>query len=171
MAEKRSERRANLPYQPQLSCMEQAMSKENLHIYAEIEALHLALRAAVSDAEYARQRAQADLAHAIKFGIEGFAKALLPFKDTLEMALAVETSDAAALKAGLELSLKQLQEALEKHGLREICPQPGEPFDVDKHRPLVKLGSEDSMRSVACTEQKGYEINGRVIRPAFVLTR
>jgi len=140
-------------------------------IHAQIDALHLAVEAAVADAEYARQRAQADLVHASKFGIEGLAKALLPFKDALDMALAVETNDAAAMKAGLELSLRQLQGALEKHGLREICPQPGEPFDADKHKPLVKLGSEDNMRTVACTEQKGYEINGRVIRPAFVLTR
>lgn len=136
-----------------------------------IAALHLAVRSAVADAEYARQRAQADLAHAYKFGIEGFAKALLPFKDALEMALTVETKDVDALKVGLELSLRQLQATFEKHGLREICPEAGDPFDVQKHRPLVKLGAEDSMHTVACTEQKGYEINDRVIRPAFVLLR
>lgn len=137
----------------------------------QIEALHLVVRTAVADAEYARQRAQADLALAHKFGIEGFAKALLPFKDALEMALTVETKDVGALKAGLELSLRQLQATFEKHGLHEICPEAGDPFDVQKHRPLVKLGAEDGMQTVACTEQKGYEINDRVIRPAFVLLR
>jgi molecular chaperone GrpE len=137
----------------------------------QIEALHHTVRSAVADVEYARQRAQADLAHAYKFGIEGFARALLPFKDALEMALMVETKDVDALKVGLELSLRQLQATFEKHGLREICPEAGDRFDEKKHRPLVKLGAEDSMRTVACTEQKGYEINDRVIRPAFVLLR
>lgn len=134
----------------------------------QIETLRLAMHSAIADAERARQRAEADLAHAYKFGIEGFAKVLLPFKDALEMALMVKTDDANALRAGVELSLKQLQAALEKHGLREISPEAGDRFDRQRHSPLVKLGADDGMRTVARTEQKGYEIDGRVIRPACV---
>lgn len=135
----------------------------------QIETLRLAMRSAIADAERARQRAEADLAHAYKFGIEGFAKILLPFKDALEMALMVKTDDVHALRAGVELSLKQLQAALEKHGLREISPEAGEWLDRQRHSPLVKLGADDGMRTIARTEQKGYEINGRVIRPACVV--
>lgn len=90
-----------------------------------LASLQMAVRTAVADVQYAKQRAEADLAHAYKFGIEGFAKALLPFKDALETALSVETNDVNALKAGLELSLKLLHMSLEKHGLVEICPPLG----------------------------------------------
>lgn len=147
--------------------LEKKLKQVNEHI-AE---LHLAVRTAVADAANARLRAQAHLARANKFAIEDFGKALLPFKDALETALSVETRDVIALKAGLELCLKQLQAAFEKQGLREIRPEPGDPFDERRHRPLVKLGADDRGRVVAGTEQKGYEIGGRVIRPALVLLR
>jgi molecular chaperone GrpE len=130
--------------------------------------LQKAVRNALADVEYARQRAEADLAHARKFAIEGFAKALLTFKDSLETALTVETTDVAALRAGLELSLKQLHTAFEKNRLVEICPQPGERFDSQKHRSLVTLEAGHVKSVVAGVEQKGYTINGRLIRPAAV---
>lgn len=136
-----------------------------------VAALQTAIRNAVAEADYARHRAEADLAHAYKYSIEAFAKDLLPFKDALEAALAVDTSDAPALRTGLELSLRLLAAALEKNGLIEISPHPGTQFDGERHRPLVKLGAEDEMHRVACTEQKGYEMHGRVLRPAVVSLR
>lgn len=136
-----------------------------------LAALQAAIHAAVADSRYARQRAEADLAQVHRFGIESFARSLLPFKDALEAAHAVDTNDVHALRTGLELSLRQLQAAFEKNGLTEICPAPGEPFDAQQHRPLVKLGGDDAVRTVACTEQKGYALDGRVLRPAFVTLR
>lgn len=86
-------------------------------------ALETAIRSAVAEADHARHRAEADLARASRYGIEEFARDLLPFKDALEAALAVDTSDANALRTGLELSLKLLQTALKKNGLGEISPR------------------------------------------------
>jgi molecular chaperone GrpE len=100
---------------------------------AEIEALaasrQQALQSALADVAFARKRAQTDLASASKFSIESFARSLLPFKDALEVALALQTKDVKAFHAGLELTLTQLKTAFEKHGLKEVCPQNGAHYD------------------------------------------
>ncbi len=149
----------------------QRMAVRLAEIEMRSEELQRAIRNALGESEYARHRAESDLAHAYKFAIEIFAKALLPFKDTLEAALKIDTSDANALKAGLALSLKQLDNAFQRNGLLEICPHPGERFDAERHR-SVSVGSRIGERErIASTERKGYELNGRVIRPAAVMLR
>jgi molecular chaperone GrpE len=133
-----------------------------------VATLQNALRAAIADLEYARRRAEADLAHAHRFSIEEFAKSLLPFKDSLEAALMIRTTDVHALRSGLALTLKLFQAALEKQGLVELQTHPGDRFDPDKHRLLSKSSDVNSTPVVASVEQKGYAINGRLIRPVTV---
>ena len=133
-----------------------------------IATLQNAVRAAIADVEYARRRAEADLAHAHRFSIEEFAKSLLPFKDSLEAALMIRTTDVDALRSGLALTLKLFQAALEKQGLVELQAKPGDRFDPNKHRLLSKTSDVSSTPIVASVEQKGYVINGRLIRPVGV---
>jgi len=130
--------------------------------------LQNAVRSAIADVEYARRRAEADLMHANRFAIEEFAKSLLPFKDSLEAALMISTTDVHALRSGLALTLKLLQVALEKHGLVELQTRPGDRFDPNKHRLLAKADDLALNPAVASVEQKGYAINGRLIRPVAV---
>src|SRR5438132_9089886 len=84
---------------------------------------------AKAEAENMRRRAQEDIARAHKFAIESFAEALVPVKDSLEMALKVETPSIESLKEGVEMTLKQLSSAFEKNRLIEINPQAGEKLD------------------------------------------
>ncbi|MFC7518409.1 nucleotide exchange factor GrpE [Herbaspirillum sp. GCM10030257] len=133
-----------------------------------IATLQNSVRAAIADVEYARRRAEADLAHAHRFAIEEFAKSLLSFKDSLEAALMIKTTDVHALRSGLALTLKLFQAALEKQGLVELQASPGDRFDPDKHRLLSKSSDISSTPIVASVEQKGYAINGRLIRPVAV---
>ena len=133
-----------------------------------VATLQNSVRAAIADVEYARRRAEADLVHAHRFSIEEFAKSLLPFKDSLEAALMIRTTDVHALRSGLALTLKLFQAALEKQGLVELPTNPGDRFDPDKHRLLSKSIDISSAPIVASVEQKGYAINGRLIRPVAV---
>jgi molecular chaperone GrpE len=75
---------------------------------------------AKADGENIRRRAQEDIAKAHKFAIEGFAEAMVPVKDSLEMALKVETPSIDSLKEGVEITLKQLNSAFEKNRLLEV---------------------------------------------------
>ena len=94
---------------------------------------------AKADAENIRRRAQEDISKAHKFAVEGFAEALLPVKDSLEMALKVDTPSVESLKEGVEMTLKQLNSAFEKNRLLEVAPQTGEKLDTDESVQLTLL--------------------------------
>jgi molecular chaperone GrpE len=123
---------------------------------------------ALADAENARKRAQAEVASAHKFAIERFAEGLLPVADSLEAALGAETPDAAALKSGVELTLKQLRGALERARIAEISPAAGERFDPHRHQAMAAVESDAEPNSIVAVIQKGYALHERVIRPALV---
>jgi molecular chaperone GrpE len=123
---------------------------------------------ALADAENARKRAQGDIAAAHKFAIERFTEGLLPVMDSLEAALGAEAADAAALKSGVELTLKQLRAALERARVAEINPGAGERFDPHRHQAIAAVESDAEPNSVVAVIQKGYSLHERVIRPALV---
>ena len=125
---------------------------------------------AKAEMENVRRRAQEDAAKAGKFAIEKFADALLPVKDSLEAALANENQSAEALKAGVELTLKQLTAAFEKSSLAAIDPL-GEKFDPHKHQAISQLDAPEGKEpnTVLTVLQKGYALHDRVIRPALVV--
>jgi molecular chaperone GrpE len=122
---------------------------------------------AKAEADNVRKRAQEDIARAHKYAIEGFAAELLPVRDSLEAALAVETATPAALKSGVELTLKQLAAVFDKSNLREINPA-GEKFDPHRHQAISMLPSDHEPGTVINVLQKGYLLADRVIRPALV---
>ncbi len=123
---------------------------------------------AKAEAENSRRRAQEDVSKAYKFAIEGFAETLLPVKDSLEMALKVETPSIESLKEGVEMTLKQLSAAFEKNRLLEVQPAQGEKLDPLKHQAVSVVPSEQEANTVVSVLQKGYMIADRLLRPAIV---
>lgn len=123
---------------------------------------------AKAETENARRRAQDDIARAHKFAIESFAEALVPVKDSLEMALQVEAPSVESLKQGVEMTLKQLTAAFEKNRLLEIKPQPGDKLDPMKHQAISMVPADQEPNTVVGVLQKGYLISDRLLRPALV---
>jgi molecular chaperone GrpE len=123
---------------------------------------------ALAEAENARKRAQADIAAAHKFAVERLTENLLPVVDSLEAALGAESADAAALKSGVELTLKQLRGALERARVAEISPAAGERFDPHRHQAIAAVEADAEPNSIVAVIQKGYSLHERVIRPALV---
>ncbi len=128
---------------------------------------HDAWLRARAEADNIRKRAQIDIANAHKYAVENFATELLAAKDSLEAALADQQSSREALHAGVALTLKQLNAAFEKSGLKEINPV-GEKFDPHKHQAISMVESDAEPNTVVATLQKGYLLQDRIIRPALV---
>jgi molecular chaperone GrpE len=125
---------------------------------------------AVADIENLRKRAQRDVEAAHRYGIDKLAQELLPVRDSLELAVEnADRADAASLAAGQEATLKLLAKAFEKLGITEINPL-GEPFDPTKHEAMLAQPSDTAEpNSVLKVVQRGYEMNGRLLRPARVI--
>lgn len=123
---------------------------------------------AKAEADNTRRRAQEDIAKAHKFAIESFAESLLPVRDSLEMALKVETPSLESLKEGVDMTLKQLVAAFDKHRLIEVNPQQGEKLDPMKHQAISMVPAEQEANTIVTVLQKGYMISDRLLRPALV---
>jgi molecular chaperone GrpE len=130
-----------------------------------------ALRAQ-AEMENLRRRAAQDVEKAQKFALEKFAGELLPVIDSLERALEhtdKEDNAFTSVMEGVELTLKSLLSTVEKFGVQPIDPQ-GEAFDPNKHQAMSMVESaEVAPNSVLAVMMKGYELNGRVLRPAMVM--
>jgi molecular chaperone GrpE len=123
---------------------------------------------AKADAENTRRRAQEDISKAHKFAVESFAESLLPVRDSLEMALKIETPSIESLKEGVEMTLKQLSSAFERNRLVEVNPQAGEKLDPMKHQAISMVAAEQEANTIVSVLQKGYMISDRLLRPALV---
>lgn len=123
---------------------------------------------AKAEAENIRRRAQDDIAKAHKFAIENFAEALVPVKDSLEMALKLDTPSVESLKEGVEMTLKQLSAAFERNRLIEINPAAGEKLDPMRHQAISMVPAEQEANTIVSVLQKGYMIADRLLRPALV---
>jgi len=123
-----------------------------------------------AEVENIRKRAARDVQHARKYALESFGKELLGVKDSLEMGLAAaESADADSLLEGSEATLKLLTTTLERFGIAEVDPE-GEPFDPELHEAMTMQPSADAEPgSVLTVIQKGYSLNGRLLRPARVI--
>ena len=125
---------------------------------------------AKAEADNTRRRAQEDIAKAHKFAIESFAESLLPVKDSLDLAIeSAGRADAAALIEGQAATQRLLAKALERVGITEINPV-GQPFDADQHEAMAAQPSETAEpNSVLAVVQRGYLLNGRLLRAARVI--
>lgn len=130
-----------------------------------------ALRAK-ADADNIRRRAAIDVDKAKKFALEKFANELLPVIDNMERGLqhADKSNEALVpLIEGIELTAKSLESALVKFGVKPVNPE-GEPFNPELHQAMSMIESADvAPNTVITVMQKGYELNGRLIRPAMVM--
>jgi len=135
---------------------------------AKLAEMHDAFMRAKADAENIRRRAQEDVSKAHKFAIESFAEAMVPVRDSLEMALKVEAPTVESIKEGVEMTLKQLTSAFEKNRLVEVLPQVGDKLDPNKHQAVAVVPAEQEANTVVTVLQKGYMIADRLLRPAIV---
>ena len=147
--------------QQQLSAAEAAAQEEKdraLHIAAEMENL--------------RRRAAQDVEKAHKFALEKFTGELLPVIDSLERALELADRDNETLKPmmeGVELTLRAMLTTVGKFGVEQVNPM-GDAFDPNRHQAISMVENGNvAPNSVIAVMQKGYELNGRVIRPAMVM--
>ena len=141
---------------------------------AEVAALkEQALRYA-AEAENTRRRAEREVNDARAFAIQRFGRDLLEAADNLSRALQASPKDAVepALKnlvLGVEMTEKALQSAFERNGLKRVQPAKGEKFDPHKHQAVMEQPSDEvSAGGVIQVLQAGYELMGRLVRPAMV---
>jgi molecular chaperone GrpE len=120
-----------------------------------------------ADVDNLRRQSANDVARAHKYAIERFAGDVLPVRDALESALAAANAGPEALRAGVELTLKQLDAALEKARIVEIDPL-GQKFDPHRHQAMAMIESDQPANKVVQFLQKGYLLIDRVLRPAMV---
>ena len=122
-----------------------------------------------AEMENLRKRSAREATNSRQFAIERFAGELLTVLDSLEMGLAAAGASAEALREGSEATLRQLVSALEKHGVAVVDPE-GEPFDPQQHEAMTLQPSDTAEPgSVITVIQKGYTLNGRLLRPARVV--
>lgn len=125
-----------------------------------------------ADLENFKRRAERDLEHAHKYGLEKVAKELVPIKDSLESGLAAIGSgggNSEKIKEGFELTLKIFCSLLEKMGIKELNPQ-GQKFNPEFHQAMAMQEAADKEPNTVLTVyQKGYSLNDRLIRPAMVV--
>ena len=142
---------------------------ERLKIEAQ-ESIDKALRA-TAELDNIRKRTSRDIENAHKYGLERFVNELLPVVDSMELGINASQSaeDIESLREGMDLTLKKLFDCLGKFGVNAIDPA-GEKFDPEWHQAvsMQELEGTDSGQ-VITVMQKGYELNGRLIRPAMVV--
>ena len=133
-----------------------------------LESKDLYMRA-LAEIENVRKRCARDVEQAHKYAVERFAADLVDVKDSLELGLANAGAGPDAVRAGIEATLKLLTKAFEKAGLSEIVPL-GEPFNPELHEAMVtQPTAEQPPNTVLQVVQKGYQLNGRLLRPARVI--
>jgi len=162
--------------------LDQAQAAENPPLSFEQQLEQALLKVKEWETEYLRARADMDnlrkrsaqeVINAGKFAIESFAEALLPVADSLEMALALENQTLEGLRGGVDLTLKQLQQAFQKGRMVAINPV-GEKFDPNRHQAVSMVDGASQNPPVAPNHvvtvmQRGYMVAERVLRPAIVV--
>jgi molecular chaperone GrpE len=134
------------------------------------EAKDAALRAQ-ADAANVQRRAEQEIDKARKFALDRFVGELLPVVDNMERGLsaAADSGADATITEGLELTLKSFMDALKKAGVEVVDPQ-GEPFDPQLAQAMSMVPNPDvEPNTVIAVMQKGYTLNGRLVRPAMVM--
>lgn len=124
----------------------------------------------LAEMDNVRKRAQRDIEAANRHGLERFAQELLPVKEGLDLAVAnADKADRDSLVAGQVANRQLLAKAFERIGIVELDPA-GEPFDPAQHEAMmVQPSATAEPDSVLTVVQRGYSLNGRLLRPARVI--
>jgi len=148
---------------------EQALREQVEALQGELEQAKAQLLLDRADLDNQRKRLARELEQARKFANEKLLGELLPLFDSMEAGLAAATAD-DPLRAGLELTLKQLHSIAEKNGLVEVAPAAGDAFDPERHQAMSMVPAGDvPPGSIAQLFQRGYVLNDRLLRPALVV--
>jgi molecular chaperone GrpE len=158
------ETQAQTQQEPQQAGLEQRVAELEAKL-AEMSDAYLRAKAEV---ENTRRRAEEEMAKVRKFAVESFAESLLPVKDSLEAALAIETATTEQMREGVHVTLRQLTQALERNKVVEISPAAGAKFDPHQHQAISVVPAEQEPNTIVALLQKGYLIADRVLRPALV---
>lgn len=130
---------------------------------------------AKAETENVRRRAETEVANTHKFAIERFALEMLAVKDSLERAKAVDLQSGGAavlerMLEGIDLTLRLMDSVFQKFSLVEVSPAKGDRFDPEKHQAMsMQESGEVPANHVVVAVQKGYLLNGRLLRPALVI--
>ncbi|NVJ60591.1 MAG: nucleotide exchange factor GrpE [Gammaproteobacteria bacterium] len=155
----------------ELAAETSALLEQIQQLEATVQESKEAVLRAHAETENVRRRAERDVQNAHKYALEGFVESLLPIIDSLEQGLAqpAETDEAKALKEGMELTLKIFTDTLAKKNIEQLDPI-GEAFNPERHEAMsMQENPEFDANAVIAVFQKGYLLNGRVIRPARVV--
>ena len=131
---------------------------------------------AMAEADNARKRAARDVADSRKYGATGLARDILTVADNLGRALEAvpeipreEDENLFNLRAGVDMTLQEMLQALERHGVKRVTPETGERFDHNRHQAMFEVPTDDlAPGAVAQVVQDGYVIHDRLLRPALV---
>ena len=160
----------------EMAFAEQEIVKSEEHLLEQIEQAEkkaqenweLMLRTR-AEMENLRKRTEKDLENAHKYGMEKFVNEMLPVKDSMEMGLAAEDVTVESLHEGMKLTMNMFNTTFEKLNVKEINPL-NEPFDPELHQAMTMVPNPDmEPNTVMDVMQKGYTLNGRLIRPAMVV--
>lgn len=163
--------------QPEAEVDQSELSEESEHNQVEelqqkLATLGEQLLREQAEMQNVRRRAQRDVVSAHKYALEKFASELLSVVDNLERAIdAIDADDESqkAVAEGLELTLKTFIDVLAKYNVEPVEPE-GQPFDADLHQAVSTVpNNEVEPNTVINVFQKGYTLNGRLIRPAMVV--
>ena len=137
---------------------------------AELEQLRAQSLLERADLENQRKRLARDVDAARRFANERLLADLLPVLDSLEAGLA-NAAEADPLRAGVELTLRQLQKVAEGGGLERVAPASGDAFDPDRHQAMSTAPAPAGIAPGAIVQvfQPGYVLHGRLLRPALVV--
>ncbi|MGO2353739.1 MAG: nucleotide exchange factor GrpE [Marinomonas foliarum] len=158
--------------EPEVETLEEVTENDELaKALEEVAQYKEAALRAHADAQNVRRRAEQDVEKAHKFGLEKFAKAIVNVADNLERALtsAPDTGESDPVREGVELTLKDLLETLARFEVKVVDPH-GEPFNPELHQAITMVPNPElEPNTVMDVVQKGYTINGRLLRPAMVV--
>ncbi len=123
----------------------------------------------IAEMQNAGRRSQDEIKKVRDYAISNFAKEIITIKDYLEMALKDQSGNFEMLKMGVDLTLQQLIKVFDTHQIKEINPQPKEKLDANLHQAMsVVEEHQQEPNTIVSVMQKGYLLNGRVLRAAMV---
>ena len=152
-----------------------APSEEVEALQAEIAQLKEQILRVAADAENTKRRTEREANDARAYAIQKFARDLLGAADALSRATAHAPNDSEDpvvknFVLGVEMTEKELQQAFERNGLKKVDPRKGDKFDPHLHQAMMEQPAQDvAPGSVIQTMQVGYELFGRIVRPAMVV--
>lgn len=156
--------------EPELQTVAELMSQLEV-AQAEVSAMKDQMLRGQAELQNIRRRAEQDVEKAHKFGVEKFATEMLAIVDNLERAIEAAGDDEAVkpMREGVEMTLNMFISGLEKFSVEQVNPE-GEPFNPELHQAMSMVPAEGvAANTVVAVMQKGYTLNGRLVRPAMVM--